>query len=156
MDKAVRFLLVFLFVFISAQKLVSAAPNLPDHVVLYFNFDEEGGNTISDLSKYKNEGEWIHIITVFDGNTVDYYVNGVRTTQLKAIGDPDVTRSPGLWLGAEAGAMNKQPVDVIIDEIWISKKALSENEIELFDPARLAAVTSKDKLAVTWGSIKAW
>lgn len=255
MGKAVRLLVLFLFVSVPAQMLVSAAPSLPDHIVLYFNFDEDGVKKISDFSGHQNHGvitgdarweasrygkalvldgsvvvanvppsdslktlkapmsvgvlfkpisflagwqkmfgmyglpddrgdgwalefrdqefnfvlfgkknhwgvdlkkdEWIHIITVFDGKTVDYYVNGVLADQVEAGGDTDVTQSPGLWLGAEAGTIDTQPVNVVIDEVWISNKALNEAEVKAHDPAILSAVTPKDKLAVTWGSIKA-
>jgi hypothetical protein len=255
MDKAVQLFVVFLFVSVPTQMLVSAAPNLPDHIVLYFNFDEDGVKRVSDFSGHQNHGvitgevsweasqygkalvldgsvavvnvppsdsltslkapmsvgvlfkplsfldgwqkmfgmyglpddrgegwalefrdqefnfvlfgkknhwgvdlkrdEWIHVITVFDGKTVDYYVDGVLADQIEAGGDTNVTQSPGLWLGAEAGVINTQPVNVVIDEVWISNKAISEDEIKDFDPARLSAVTPGDKLAVTWGSIKA-
>jgi hypothetical protein len=75
-------------------------------------------------------GEWVYIVTVFDGSTVVHYVNGARTAPIAAEGyDTDVSQSPGLWLGAEEGTLNKQPVDVVIDEVWISKKALGEAEV---------------------------
>jgi hypothetical protein len=249
-----QLLVVFLFVCIPAQMIVSAAPNLPDHIVLYFNFDEDGVKKVTDFSRNQNDGvitgdvrwetsqygkalvldgsvavvnvppsdsltslkapmsigvlfkpislpadwhkmfgmyglpddrgdgwalefrdqefnfvlfgkknhwgvdlkkdKWIHIITVFDGKTVDYYVNGVLADQIEAGGDTDVTQSPGLWIGAEAGVIDQQPVDVVIDEVWISNKALSEAEVKAHDPALLSPVTPGDKLAVTWSAVR--
>ena len=103
-----------------------------------------------DLKKNK----WIHIITVFDGTTVDYYVDGIPFAQIEAGGDMDVTNSPGLFLGAEAAIIDTQPVDVVIDEFWISNEAIGKDEIGAFSPERLSPVTPGYKLAVTWGSIK--
>ncbi len=254
MGKTVQILMAFLFISVPAQMLVGAAPNLPDHIILYFNFDEEGVNTISDLSGHQNDGviigdadwkispygkafaldgsvvaidvppsdsltslkapmsigvlfnpksfldewqkmlgmygspddrgtgwaleykgqefnfvlfgkknhwgvdlkkdKWIHIITVFDGVTVDYYVDGIPFAQIEAGGDTDVTNSPGLFLGAEAAIIGTQPVDVVIDEFWISNEAIGKDEIGAFSPERLSPVTPGYKLAVTWGSIK--
>ena len=254
MSKAVQIFLAFLFISFSAQMLVNAAPSLPDHIILYFNFDEEGANTISDLSGHQNDGmiigdadweispygkafsldgsvvaidvppseslidlkapmsigvlfkpisfpgewqkmvgmygspgergtgwaleyrgaefnfvlfgkknhwgvdmkedKWIHIITVFDGETVDYYVDGVPGAQIEAGGDTDVTNSPGLFLGAETATIGTQPVDVVIDEFWISNEAIARDKISAFSPAQLSPVTPGYKLAVTWGSIK--
>ncbi len=209
---------------------VGAASDLPEHLVLYYDFDEEGLSTISDRSGYQNDaalegparwedsrygkalllngaevvantpasdslarlkapmsvgalfkpvslpagyhkmlgmfgtpgqrgtgwafefngnafdfvlfgkknywgpdltvGEWIYIIIVFDGNTVVHYVNGAAAYTMDAEGyDTDVSQSPGFWLGAEAGTLNTQPVDVTVDEVWISSKALSTEEV---------------------------
>jgi len=249
-----QFVVIFLLVSVPAQMMVSAAPNLPDDIILYYDFDQVGVDTIPDLSGHQNNGviigdpaweaskfgkafvldgtvvaidvppsdsltslkapmsvgvlfkamsfidgwqkmlgmygiaddrgtgwalelkeqelnfvlfgkknhwgvdlkgnEWVHIITVFDGDTVDYYVNGVLDAEVEAGGDTDVTESPGLFLGAEAAIINTQPVDMVIDEFWISNKAISKNEIRAYFPAQLSAVTPGDKLAVTWGSIK--
>jgi hypothetical protein len=254
MGKVVQLLVVFLFVSVPAQMLVSAAPNLPDHIVIYFNFDEVGVDTISDLSGHKNDGvitgnarwegssygkalvldgsvvtvnvppsdsltslkapmsvgvlfkpisfpnewqkmfgmygspddrgngwalefrnqefnfvpfgkknhwgvdlkedQWIHIITVFDGKTVDYYVDGVKVEQVEAGGDTNVTQSPGLWIGAEAGVIGTQPVDVVIDEVWVSNKAISEDEVKDYDPAKLSPVTPESKVAITWSALR--
>ena len=254
MGKTAQFFVAFLFISLPAQMLVSAATNLPDHIILYFNFDEEGVGTISDLSGHQNDGviigdadwevsaygkafaldgsvvaidvppsdsltslkapmsigvlfkpisfldewqkmlgmygspddrgtgwaleyngqefnfvlfgkknhwgvdlkedKWIHIITVFDGKTVDYYVDGIPVAQIEAGGDTDVTKSPGLFLGAEAAIIGTQPVDVVIDEFWISNEAISRDKISAFSPEQLSPVTPGYKLAVTWGSIK--
>jgi hypothetical protein len=253
-DKVAQIFVAFLFISFSAQMLVSAAPNLPDHIILYFNFDEAGVDTISDLSGNQNDGviigdpawevssygkafildgavvvidvppsdsltslkapmsigvlfkpisfldawqkmlgmygspgdrgtgwaleyngqefnfvlfgkknhwgvdlkqgKWIHIITVFDGETVDYYVDGTPVAQVEAGGDTDVTNSPGLFFGAEAAIIGTQPVNVVIDEFWISNRAIAENEISAFSPDMLSPVTPGYKLAATWGSIK--
>ena len=37
--------------------LPAAYSALPDYIVLYFSFDEGGGNTVTDLSQYGNNGE---------------------------------------------------------------------------------------------------
>jgi Concanavalin A-like lectin/glucanases superfamily/F5/8 type C domain len=75
-------------------------------------------------------GEWVYIIAVFDGDTVVYYVNGEAMAPIDAEGhDTDVSQSPGLWLGAEAGTLGAQAVDMIVDEVWISNKALSADEV---------------------------
>ena len=100
------------------------------------------------------ENEWIHIITVFDGKTVDYYVDGVRMDQIEAGGDTDVTQSPGLFLGAEAGILGTQAVDVVIDEFWISNKAISSTEIRNYGSERLTTVAPKGKLTTSWGTLK--
>ncbi len=76
-------------------------------------------------------GEWIYIITVFDRDTVVLYVNGEPAYTIDSEGlDTDVSQSPGFWLGAEAGILGTQPVDVVVDEVWISNKALSADEVD--------------------------
>ena len=56
MGKVVQIFVAFLFISVPAQMLVSAAPNLPDHIVLYYNFDQVGVDTIPDLSGHQNDG----------------------------------------------------------------------------------------------------
>lgn len=76
-------------------------------------------------------GEWIYIITVFDEDTVVLYVNGEPAYTIDSEGlDIDVSQSPGFWLGAQAGILGTQPVDVVVDEVWISNKALNADEVD--------------------------
>ena len=255
MQKALKVLVVILLISVPTQVFVSASPNLPNDIVLYYNFDEAGVDTISDLSGHQNDGmvsgnaeweasqygnafildgrvvavtappsdslisleapmslgvlfrplsfpgewqkmlgmyglpndratgwalefqndqfnfvlfglknhwgvemekdEWINIITVFDGSTVDYYVDGVMAASVEAGGDTtNVTQSPGLFMGTEAGILNTQPVNVEIDEFWISNKAISAGDIRDYTPDSLSPVEPMDKLPITWGMLK--
>ena len=80
------------------------------------------------------------------------YVDGKLDAEKKITDKPDtadMTLTIGSWHGA--GFLKG-----LIDEIYLSERALSEAEIQRFNSGIEAAlsVQPQDKLPVTWGQIK--
>jgi len=252
MKREVIPLLIFLVV-----TSITLAAQIPDHIVLYFNFDKEGGNTVTDRSIYHNDGqingdvewvdgkhggaieldgskaaitvpnsdqlkelkspmsvgmwvqplafpvewqcviemearagdrsngwkagfhnqnpvfttygnkdhfadqitlneeEWVYLVITTDGKNVNFYVNGDLAQQVPFAGPIDVSQSPGVNIGAEKGQPGNWYCQVILDELWVSNKLMSEDEIKAFmEPEQLFPVQPDDNLPITWGEIK--
>jgi len=106
------------------------------------------------------KGEWTHIAGTYDGTQTKLYINGVAEKEL--LTDAGAAFD-GKWTGKIA-----TPGDILqlkygsetytggMDEIVLFSRALSADEIKQLMRGweSLKAVESKDKLAVTWGSIK--
>jgi len=106
------------------------------------------------------KGEWTHIAGTYDGKLMKLYINGVAEKELKTDGNANFN---GEWAGKIA-----TPADTLqlkysaesytgaMDEIILFSRALSADEIKQLTRGWKSAlsVESKDKLAVTWGSIK--
>ena len=106
------------------------------------------------------KGEWTHIAGTYDGKLLKMYINGVEEKELKTDANANFN---GEWAG-KIGT----PGDILqlkysaetytgaMDEIVLFSRALSADEIKqlLKGWKGALAVESKDKLAVTWGSIK--
>ena len=91
------------------------------------------------------EGVWVYLVSVLDHKKVVYYVDGKNVAEVDAGGDTNVKQSPGLWLGAEAGALGKQALNGVIDELWISNKAINKDDVTALSPDVLMAVTLFDR-----------
>ena len=106
------------------------------------------------------KGEWTHVAGTYDGKLLKMYINGVEEKELKTDAKANFN---GEWAGKIA-----TPADILqlkfssesytggMDEIVLFSRALSADEIKqlLKGWKGALAVESKDKLAVTWGSIK--
>ena len=121
-------------------------------------FWDAGHHADKQLANYQFEkDEWYHYVLVADGKDGKIYVNG------KFIGaQPENFKWPkfkeaAIYIGAGENPNLHKVEDAIIDEVVIYAKALTEDEVrasmELSVPGVLA-VEARDKLAVTWGSLK--
>ena len=122
-------------------------------------FWDAGHHADKSLANYQFElKEWYHYVMVADGKDGKIYVNG------EFIGEqPENFKWPkfkeaAIYIGAGENPTLHKVEDAIIDEVVIYAAALTEEEIkasmELSVPVVLA-VEAHDKLAVTWGELKA-
>ena len=109
--------------------------------------DTNSGASIQD-------GEWHFLVGTWDGSTLRLYIDGNLDAEMDCAGTL-LTNTDPLYIGARGGS--QRFVTGALDEIKIYNYALSEAEIlaDMDSPVSSAAVEPADKLAVTWGTIKA-
>ncbi|MBC8460545.1 MAG: LamG domain-containing protein [Deltaproteobacteria bacterium] len=98
--------------------------------------------------------EWQHVAMTWDGSTMRAYINGEEIFLTSIKGKLDTTKDP-FYIGytppnVGGGGQFKG----LIDDVRISDVALSADELGFNGPLKPSAVSSLDKLAVTWGTIK--
>lgn len=100
--------------------------------------------------------EWIHIAGTIDGSNIRLFVNGDEVAKIES--DSEMLPSDTtLALGTRGDTKDIHWYAGLMDEVAILDEALSETEIKRIMTKGLQAfqaVNSKDKLAVTWGTIK--
>jgi len=100
-------------------------------------------------------GEWVHFACTYDGTTVAFYINGEVDSEVAGAGDIDVTQSPSLNIGAEAGTPGNWGINAILDNLWVSNAAKTQAEIQqLMAMESPAAAEPMGKAATTWGALK--
>ncbi|MBM3237646.1 LamG domain-containing protein [Candidatus Poribacteria bacterium] len=109
-------------------------------------------NVDPDLDTRVDDGKWHTVAIAYDMKTYRVYIDDKLEAQKKITDKPDaadMTVTIGSWHGG--GWING-----LIDEIYLSERALSEAEIQKFSSgiATASPVYTKNKLAVTWGHIK--
>ena len=112
------------------------------------DWDWQGGDKAVPLI----EDEWQHIAMVWDGKTMVLYLNGEKVHERDIKGPLDTTKDP-VYIGCSGPDKGLVYVG-LLDEVRISDKALSIGELGFNQPLKPSAVSSLDKLAVTWGAIK--
>jgi len=98
--------------------------------------------------------EWTHIAYTYDGPMVIVYINGEVDSEIAGSGDIDVTQSPGINIGAEAGTPGNWGINAILDDLWISNVDKTQEEIQALMEAPDMAVRPSGKAATTWGALK--
>jgi len=100
-------------------------------------------------------GKWVYLVAVVDESNVNYYLDGDLVQQLAYKGPINVTESPAVHVGAEEGKPGSYDCDIILDELWVSNKALSEDQVKAFaKPSEILPVDPQGSLATTWGDMK--
>ncbi len=76
-------------------------------------------------------GEWVHIASIYDGNTLTCYVNGVPEVSRKR--GPLVNNDSNLYIGTPADAVGHCDYSALglIDEVMLFDRALSAEEVDL-------------------------
>ena len=123
--------------------------------ILYFHSKNPGGPENAVSSSTIEAEEWHHVAVTFDTSNATFYIDG--SWDSTADGDYSVPDDPepnstniGAWLETDAASY----FSGAIDEVRVYSRVLSEKEIKQnFDAA--AAVLPDEKLAFTWGKIKA-
>jgi len=109
-------------------------------------------NVDPDLDTKVDDGKWHTVAIVYDMKTYRVYIDDNLEAQKETTGKPDaadMTVTIGSW--HDGGWLNG-----LIDEIYLSKRALSEYEIQKFSAgiAVASSVYPHQKIAATWGEIK--
>ena len=100
------------------------------------------------------DGEWHHIAKIYDGKTVQMFVDGKLDGEEPSGGTLDTSKSP-IWIGARPGNV---AATGLFDEVGFFTEALSEDELnDVMENglADYAAVDAAGKLATTWALLKA-
>ena len=100
-------------------------------------------------------GQWTHFACTYDGATVTFYINGEVDIEVEGAGDINVTQSPRLNIGAQAGTPGNWSINAVLDNLWISNVAKTQAEVQQL--MRLESPTSVEpisKASTTWGSLK--
>ena len=122
-------------------------------------FWDAGHHADKSLANYQFElKEWYHYVLVADGKDGKIYVNGEFIGEQPENFEWPKFKEAAIYIGAGENPNLHKVEDAIIDEVVIYAAALTEEEIkasmELSVPVVLA-VEAHDKLAVTWGELKA-
>jgi len=99
------------------------------------------------------DDQWHHIAKVYDGATVQMYIDGKLDGEAPSQGKLATSESP-MWIGARPGNV---AATGIIDEVGLFAAALSEAEIaDVMDEGlvKFASVEANGKLTTRWGDIK--
>jgi hypothetical protein len=109
--------------------------------------DEAIGGSVVDQ-------EWHFITGAWDGKTIIVYIDAEESKAMPCKGKLG-TNNESLYIGCRGGS--QRWMNGFIDEIKIYNRALSVDEIkiDMEDPTANLAVDVVDKLAVTWGNLKA-
>jgi len=100
-------------------------------------------------------GKWVYLVAVVDESNVNYYVDGKLEQQIAYKGPINVTNSPAVHIGAEEGTLGKYDCNIVLDELWVSNKALTQEAIEIYmEPENILSVDPQGSLTTTWGGIK--
>ena len=100
------------------------------------------------------DGKWVHFTGTYDSKSGDAktYIDGKVTHEAKGNGD----LSDNWGVQAEIGHhKNSRWFDGLMDEFYMFARALSEDEIKEVMDGEFLSVEPTDKLATTWGSLKA-
>ena len=100
--------------------------------------------------------EWVHFTGTYDSesNEVKTYINGEETSHSKAGSGNPLADNWGV--SASIGVhKNDRWLQGLLDEFYIFSRALSANEIKTVMAGEYLSVEPTDKLATTWGDIKA-
>jgi hypothetical protein len=98
--------------------------------------------------------QWTHVACVYDGPTVTFYINGELDSEVAGSGDINVTQSPGVNIGAEAGTPGNYAINAILDDLWISNVAKTQEEIQELMTESAKPVETRGKATTTWGILK--
>ena len=99
--------------------------------------------------------KWVYLVAVVDESNVTYYLDGDLEQQIDYKGPIDVTESPAVHIGAEEGKLGNYDCNIILDELWVSNKALSQEQVKAFaEPSEILSVDPQGSLTTTWGGIK--
>lgn len=110
---------------------------------------ESGGTIEFGSATVISTDSFYHVVTTYDNPDARMYING--TLDASATGKYVVP--VGVNLSIVDGVGGTKPANVIIDEVRIYERALSEDEVKHNFRGK-AVVTSKNKLALTWAKIK--
>ena len=111
-------------------------------------------NNFLTLELHPSANEWHHIALVYDGKTVNYYLDGSSEADGKLTGNINEVANP-VVMGHNG--QDGEWYSGLLDEVAIFSVALTEDDIKSIMEKGLEsafAVSPAGKLATTWGLIK--
>ena len=114
-----------------------------------------GGGRIEIQSSTLKRDNWHHIVGVYDGTEVRFYLDGELDQTQKGSGKLGSADS-ALTIGGDAPVGGRSRFVGMIDDVVILNRVLTEAEIKEIKGkgAAFFAVEPAEKLTTTWGSIK--
>jgi hypothetical protein len=82
---------------------------------------------------------WVHAAAVYDGSTMELFLDGVSVGSAAKSGSLSTDPSVGVWIGSNPPIASSKPWDGVIDEVRIYNRALTPGEILLLPPPGGAA-----------------
>lgn len=112
---------------------------------IYFGVKDTSSRAIAPAGSYAL-GKWYHTASVFDGQNLFVYVDGVEKSKAKApVNQVPETPDPLLVGAIFTGS---------IDDFVMYNRALTENEVKKDMAGISMSVALQGKLPIAWGSIK--
>jgi len=74
-------------------------------------------------------GEWHHIATTYDGQSMKIYVDGEEVASTAKSGTINSSNSVHAAIGNQPPGVGDRPFDGKIDEVYLINRALSANEV---------------------------
>jgi hypothetical protein len=101
------------------------------------------------------DGEWHHVVATREGNIGKIYLDGTVVKEDVAM-DGDIGGDKTNWFLAQNGSDNAGEYLIgAMDEVRIYKRALTGKEVQQnFESEGLAVANVRNKLSVTWATIK--
>lgn len=124
---------------------------VPDSFVFAVRTANGGGYT--GISAKASAGDWIHVAAVHDGSNMRLYLDG-REEAKKDTQDLPYASNEKLFMGGDPGCGGRSWYTGLLDDVRLYSRVLSVADIGALVKGS-TAVSSSDKLAVTWGEIKA-
>jgi len=87
----------------------------------------DGSRNYFNMWNYLVAGQWVHIVTGYNGTNVFGYKNGVKVLD-QYIGKTPMTNNQPLYIGTDT-LMGGRYLDGIIDEVAIYNRALTQSEV---------------------------
>ncbi len=101
-------------------------------------------------------GEWDHLAGVYAGGNQKFFVNGELVGERNdAAVSVNTAQEFLIGAGANETANHNYRFRGMIDEVRVYDRALNEDEIITVMESNPTAVEASDKIAVTWGQLKA-
>jgi len=123
--------------------------------VLRFRLKTDGSTTtLIAGSGTLPENTWFHAAAVYDGSTMELFLNGISVGSTSKSGSLSTNPGVGVWIGGNPPLASSKPWDGLIDEVRIYDRALTPGEILALPPPGGAAVIFSDGFES--GDTSAW
>jgi len=126
---------------------------LNSNLICFYTLDNCGSGDAATGKTIIKDDTWYHVVATWDGKEIAIYVDGVLDVTLPTKRNPKERGMP-LRIGAMGNNSSTQ-FNGAIDEVRVYNRALSETEVNQNMDAEGMAVEKTNKLAFTWGKIKA-
>ncbi len=102
--------------------------------VLRFRLKTDGTTTTLISGGGLPEDTWVHAAAVYDGSTMELFLNGVSVGSTPKSGGLSADPGVGVWIGGNPPLASSKPWDGLIDEVRIYDRALTAGEILALPP----------------------
>jgi hypothetical protein len=115
--------------------MLSTIANGPS-TVLRFRLKTNNGTTTTLIagSSALPEDTWVHAAAVYDGSTMELFLDGVSVGSTAKSGALSTNAAVDVWIGSNPQVAFSKPWDGVIDEVRIYERALTSAEIRALPP----------------------